>query len=231
MKKSFFYVAALMLGLAFTATSCSNDDDNEVSAADIDYNSENATSWHNYMKNVGRLLQTDATNLQAAWTTGGYGDAFINHNGEFTTAKTCVQQIIEGCIDIAGEVGSQKIGDPVSKYKAGNIQEAIYAVESWYSFNSLDDYENNIISIENSYLGGPAATRKSETSMSAYVASKNSDLDAEITKAISDARKAIRDIPAPFRDQVTKGKVATIDTAMDKLAELNKSLKKIKSVL
>ena len=61
MKKSFFYVAALMLGLAFTATSCSNDDDNEVSAADIDYNSENATSWHNYMKNVGRLLQTDAT--------------------------------------------------------------------------------------------------------------------------------------------------------------------------
>ena len=133
MKKSFFYVAALMLGLAFTATSCSNDDDNEVSAADIDYNSENATSWHNYMKNVGRLLQTDATNLQAAWTTGGYGDAFINHNGEFTTAKTCVQQIIEGCIDIAGEVGSQKIGDPVSKYKAGNIQEAIYAVESWYS--------------------------------------------------------------------------------------------------
>ena len=81
------------------------------------------------------------------------------------------------------------------------------------------------------YLGGPAATRKSETSMSAYVASKNSDLDAEITKAISDARKAIRDIPAPFRDQVTKGKVATIDTAMDKLAELNKSLKKIKSVL
>ena len=63
----------------------------------------------NYMKNVGRLLQTDATNLQAAWTTGGYGDAFINHNGEFTTAKTCVQQIIEGCIDIAGEVGSQKI--------------------------------------------------------------------------------------------------------------------------
>ena len=130
MKKSFFYVAALMLGLAFTATSCSNDDDNEVSAADIDYNSENATSWHNYMKNVGRLLQTDATNLQAAWTTGGYGDAFINHNGEFTTAKTCVQQIIEGCIDIAGEVGSQKIGDPVSKYKAGNIQEAIYAVES-----------------------------------------------------------------------------------------------------
>lgn len=50
MKKSFFYVAALMLGLAFTATSCSNDDDNEVSAADIDYNSENATSWHNYIK-------------------------------------------------------------------------------------------------------------------------------------------------------------------------------------
>ena len=29
MKKSFFYVAALMLGLAFTATSCSNDDNED----------------------------------------------------------------------------------------------------------------------------------------------------------------------------------------------------------
>lgn len=190
MKKSFFYVAALMLGLAFTATSCSNDDDNEVSAADIDYNSENATSWHNYMKNVGRLLQTDATNLQAAWTTGGYGDAFINHNGEFTTAKTCVQQIIEGCIDIAGEVGSQKIGDPVSKYKAGNIQEAIYAVESWYSWHSREDYRNNIYSIRNAYYGTLDGT-VADNSISKIIEGSNSTLNNNVKQAINKAATAI----------------------------------------
>lgn len=82
-----------------------------------------------------------------ACTTGGYGAAFINHTGEFTTAKSCVQQIVEGCIDIAGEVWSQKIGDPISKYQAGNTTEALYAVESWYSWHSREDYRNNIYSI------------------------------------------------------------------------------------
>ena len=171
------------------------------------------------------LIENDEITI--AGGEDGFAELLRNPNmyQKYKTQNQVLEEIIDnGLCNIANEVGTQKIGNP---YR----EQDVYAVESWYSFNSLDDYENNIISIENSYLGGPEATRKSETSMSAYVASKNSDLDAEITKAISDARKAIRDIPAPFRDQVTKGKVATIDTAMDKLAELNKSLEKIKSVL
>ena len=47
------------LGLAFTATACSDDDDNStVNPADIEYNSENAAGWHNYMRNVAALLKT-----------------------------------------------------------------------------------------------------------------------------------------------------------------------------
>ena len=39
MKKNFFYATALVLGLAFTATACSDDDDNStVTPADIEYN-------------------------------------------------------------------------------------------------------------------------------------------------------------------------------------------------
>ena len=227
MKKSFFYVAALMLGLAFTATSCSNDDDNEVSAADIDYNSENATSWHNYMKNVGRLLQTDATNLQAAWTTGGYGDAFINHNGEFTTAKTCVQQIIEGCIDIAGEVGSQKIGDPVSKYKAGNIQEAIYAVESWYSWHSREDYRNNIYSIRNAYYGTLDGT-VADNSISKIIEGSNSTLNNNVKQAINKAATAIWGIPQPFRNNINSSEA---EEAMEACSDLETVLKELNSYI
>ena len=87
MKTKFFYVAALIWGLAFTTTSCSSDDDNPtVDPANIDYTSENASSWHNYMRNVAALLKTDATNLYNAWNSsykGGdsYASLFKAHNG------------------------------------------------------------------------------------------------------------------------------------------------------
>ena len=72
MRKNFFYAAALVLGLAFTATACSDDDDNStVNPADIEYNSENAASWHNYMRNVAALLKADATNLYDSWIRVG----------------------------------------------------------------------------------------------------------------------------------------------------------------
>lgn len=227
MKKSIFYVAILMLGLAFTTTSCSSDDDNEISASDIDYNSDNAASWHNYMKNVARLLQTDATNLQVAWTTGGYGDAFINHNGEFKTAKTCVQQIIEGCIDIAGEVGSQKIGDPVSKYKAGNTQEALYAVESWYSWHSREDYRNNIYSIRNAYYGSLNGT-VANNSISGVVGANNSSLNEKVKQAIDKAATAIWDIPQPFRNNINSSEA---EEAMEACSDLGTALKELNSYI
>ena len=58
MKKNFFYATALVLGLAFMATACSDDDDNStVNPADIEYNSENAASWHNYMRKCGGFVE------------------------------------------------------------------------------------------------------------------------------------------------------------------------------
>ena len=83
MKTKFFYVAALILGLAFTTTSCSSDDDNPtVDPANIDYTPENASSWHNYMRNVAALLKTDATNLY---------NAFI-HDFFHTAQGACVRR-------------------------------------------------------------------------------------------------------------------------------------------
>ena len=47
MKKNFFYAAALAMGLTFSVTACSDDDTPKepVDVANIDYTSENATSW------------------------------------------------------------------------------------------------------------------------------------------------------------------------------------------
>ena len=104
MKKNFFYATALALGLAFTATACSDDDDNStVNPADIEYNSENAAGWHNYMRNVAALLKTDATNLYDSWNTSYNGGAsfatsFKAHNGayNFSSAWNCIEQVIDG---------------------------------------------------------------------------------------------------------------------------------------
>ena len=162
MKKNLFLLAALAVSLAFT--SCSKDDDkNDNSqkeytteeAQNLDYTSDNARAWGNYAANVAKLLQEDAQTLYNKWN-GGYAAAFKAHNGEstdYTSAESCIEQIIDGCVDIANEVGESKIGGPYDSYKAGNTQEALYAVESWYSWHSRDDYKNNILSIANSLVG------------------------------------------------------------------------------
>lgn len=152
---------------------------------------------------------------------------FINHNGEFTTAKTCVQQIIEGCIDIAGEVGSQKIGDPVSKYKAGNIQEAIYAVESWYSWHSREDYRNNIYSIRNAYYGTLDGT-VADNSISKIIEGSNSTLNNNVKQAINKAATAIWGIPQPFRNNINSSEA---EEAMEACSDLETVLKELNSYI
>ena len=196
MKTKFFYVAALILGLAFTTTSCSSDDDNPtVDPANIDYTPENASSWHNYMRNVAALLKTDATNLYNAWNSsykGGesYASLFKAHSGSpYASALSCVEEIVDKCAEIANEVGTAKIGDPYNLYKAGNTEEALYAVESWYSWHSRDDYTNNIYSIRNAYYGSLDGNINAN-SLSTVIAGANSSLDTKIKNAIQKAEIA-----------------------------------------
>ena len=228
MKTKFFYVAALILGLAFTTTSCSSDDDNPtVDPANIDYTPENASSWHNYMRNVAALLKTDATNLYNAWNSsykGGesYASLFKAHSGSpYASALSCVEEIVDKCAEIANEVGTAKIGDPYNLYKAGNTEEALYAVESWYSWHSRDDYTNNIYSIRNAYYGSLDGNINAN-SLSTVIAGANSSLDTKIKNAIQKAAKAIQDIPQPFRNHIPSNETVA---AMDACAELESILK------
>ena len=229
MRKNFFYAAALVLGLAFTATACSDDDDNStVNPADIEYNSENAASWHNYMRNVAALLKADATNLYDSWNTSYKGGAsfatsFKAHNGayNFSSAWNCIEQVIDGCVEISNEVGETKIGDPYNKYMANNVTEALYAVESWYSWHSREDYRNNIYSIRNAYYGTRTGAI-SELSLSKAVAAVNANLDTEVKKAIDDAAAAIWAIPSPFRNNINSPEAVS---AMEACATLEGVLK------
>lgn len=140
MKKIFKFAMMFAAALTLTASmvACGDDKNDDPqptpvdpveidvnNADDLDYNEAYAEQWANYMMTVSGLLSDDASRLYSEWQNG-YADIFKNHNSdEYKSAIECVEQIFDGCIDIAGEVGDQKIGEPYRLYQAGNREEAL----------------------------------------------------------------------------------------------------------
>ena len=108
----------------------------------------------------------------------------------FKTYQEAVEEIIQGCVDIADEVGNTKIGRP----HIGSSDADKNYIESPYSLNSIEDFIDNIYSIRNSYLG----TGNASVSISAYVKSVSPETDTEVRNAINNAIAAIEVIPEPF---------------------------------
>ena len=186
-------------------------------AANAVYNASNGNAWAQYMRTTAQLLVDDVTTLVDAWNNG-YADKFKKHDGgDFTSGLSCIEQLIDGCIDIAGEVGQAKIGDPYDLYQSGKTNEALYAVESWYSWHSRDDYTNNIYSIRNAYYGSRDG-KINANSLSKLVAKYDAQLDADVKEAIEDAADAIQAIPQPFRNNINSKEAKA---AMEACAELS----------
>ena len=215
-RTSAFFCGSLLLAAGFSACSNENeepdngkgDDVEKTEAISLDYNKDNADSWHNYSVKVAELLARDSQDLYDAWSTsyeGGkaFAEKFKNPSSAsaYKNYTDCIDQIIEGCADIANEVGDAKIGDPYDLYISGSKTEALYAVESWYSWHSRDDYRNNIYSIRNSYFGSLDG-KIAENSLSNLVKASNADLDKKVVDAINAAANAIYDIPQPFRNNI-----------------------------
>lgn len=247
MKKIFKYAMLFVSACVLSAglVSCGSDDDDNTggnygkndgdnnggnnggsqSPADMDYTTAYAEQWANYMVTVSGLLKDDAQKLYDEWNTR-YAAIFKNHNGtEYNSAISCVEQILDGCIDIANEVGDSKIGDPYNKYTAGQTTEALYAVESWYSWHSRDDYRNNIFSIRNAYYGSLDGTVNAN-SLSAVLAKKNAALDTQTKALIQAAADAIYAIPQPFRNNINCNEtVAAMDACADLVDFMENTLK------
>ena len=245
MKKTFILGAALAAACAFTTTtftSCDNNDDPVVNPdktqddADLDYSASNATAWGNYMKNVAALLKSDAEKLYSQWAesyenagvnTGvPYATLFKNHDSRsgYSDVKSCAQEIVEKMAEIANEVGSSKIGDPYAKWTSGKQTEALYAVESWYSWHSRDDYTNNIKSIANAYYGklNGSETNMAEASMAKAL--EGTAIDRTVRKQIADAQAAIQNITQPFRNHIGSTEA---QQAMEACAALQASLSEV----
>jgi len=197
-----------------------------------------------YLEAVAQVLAEDCTTLEAWWTGAEnltsqkqslleaaeieVGDAFgtemINaglSGSRYVSQNAALEEIIQGAMDIADEVGNAKIADPV---ESGNVLD----VESWYSWNSLTDFVNNINSIENAYLGGLSENERG-ASFSDLVKAESASLDEEIKTNIATAKTQINGIGQPFRNNLSN--TTATDAAIEACNNLFDSLKKVKDIL
>jgi uncharacterized iron-regulated protein len=188
-----------------------------------------------YLAAVTEVLRDDCTTLWALWTgvKAGTEEAEILENIEvsvstpyaeefknagkagsrYLSQTSAAEEIIQGMIDIAAEVGSQKIAGPV---KSQNVLD----VESWFSWNSLTDFTNNVRSIENAYINGYNGSTPG-ASLSAFVKASDPTIDTEVKAKIAAAVTAINNIPAPFRNSLNNTeKTSAAIAAMNDLADV-----------
>ena len=231
MNKKYFFAA--ILGLAatiFTSVSCSenNDEPNpgeKDDPATVDYTSENADAWGNYMMNTARLLTADAQKLYTNWTEKygkndkSYAELFKAHDNASGDGDVdqAIQEMVEKMGEIANEVGSSKIGDPYVNWVAGHKTQALYAVESWYSWHSRDDYTNNIKSIRNAYYGSRDG-QIAENSLAKAL--EGTAIDTKVRQYITDAENAIQAITQPFRNHIGSVEAQNAMTACEKLQKV-----------
>lgn len=136
----------------------------------------------------------------------------------FKTYQEAAEEIIQGCIDIADEVGNTKIGRP----HIGSSQEDKNYIESPYSLNSIEDFADNIRSIKNAYLG----SKSGDVSVSDYIKTISPETDAAVRNAIENAITAIEAIPEPFAKNATSpiaeaAMKAAGDTLVEALEDAN----------
>lgn len=127
-----------------------------------------------------------------------YGWAMINASqggSIYKTYQEAAEDLIQGCIDIADEVGNTKIGRPAN----GSSEEDKNYIESPYSLNSITDFVDNIKSIQNAYQG----SNTGDASISDYIKEVNPALDAKVREQILKSIAAIQAIPEPFAKSAT----------------------------
>lgn len=235
MKKNLFLAGLLAMGLA-TFTACSDDDNQKTipeGIADVNFQEdqtnvtrENLTNWVQYSVQVANLLTKDASDLNKYWSEDYNGEPYaeqFKNPGQgktYASYSNCVQQIIEGCADIANEVGTAKIGDPRDLWENGKYEDAVYAVESWYSFHSIQDYSNNIRSIRNAIYGSRDG-QQAASSIAAYLQANNPSLYNSIVTKINTAINAIETLDDPLRSHLGSKKVPV---AQDACAALESAL-------
>lgn len=141
-----------------------------------------------------------------------YGDYLMSAGQAGSLYKTyqeAAEEIIAGCVDIAGEVADLKMGNP---HISSTPDQRDY-IESPYSCTSTIDFADNIRSIRHAYCGA----QDGDYAISNYIYQQDADLDGKVRKAIDASIAAIEAIE-DF-ENTAKGN-AKVKAAIDQVSEL-----------
>lgn len=153
-----------------------------------------------------------------------YGEQLINAglsgNVKYKKQMDGVVEVLQGASDISDEVGNTKITDPCN---SGNVLD----VESWYSWNSIADFTDNIRSVRNAYYGSLDGTVNSR-SIAAYVKKNYPALHSNLVEKIDNALAEVSNMPAPFRNHLTFAEnQAAIDACNDLMSAIDDVITRI----
>ena len=179
---------------------------------------ENAPAEH------AELMEELELNTTVNGGSNSYGTNMLlagQAGSTYATFTNALQAIADGCIDIADEVGTSKIGKP-------HTGEDPHYVESPYSQKSIIDFYDNVISIQNAYMGGIISNRDEDRSLHAYIASGNATLDTKVVNAINNALEKINAMKAPFvlyyADESAGAAMEACQELSDVMAEVKEEL-------
>ncbi len=204
----------------------------------------------NYLVALTQALKARTNVLATSWTTdfngaGPYAALLRSpgaSNTQYQTPAAVVQELVNGLITIASEVGTAKMAEPLGTSEATADTSL---VESQYSWNSLTDFHNNIQSILNVYTGkrgfapGTDTLAATDNGLYAFVNAHDAALARTVYDQIIDAMQKIALVKAdgnpstteitgtalPFRTQIgTAAGRALINTAIESLATLQATL-------
>lgn len=152
-----------------------------------------------YLIAVVRDIETTADELYMDWAGGDepFGDIMkgAGTNSVFPSQESALEQIIEGMSIILDEVANGKIAEPFDN-------QDVEAVESQFSFNSRQDFADDVRGVLNSYTGDQPDLGLVGTGLNELVAESDPELAQRMEDEILDAIAAILNIPQPFRDAI-----------------------------
>lgn len=154
-----------------------------------------------------QLLATDFHNtaeaLKESWVAGVDGQpafrevfttAGDSSNTTYPTVEAALTEIVSGVVGCIEEVGEVKIGKPLETKE--NLD-----FESRFSHTSLNDFQNNLISARNAYMGEVKDTEGQ--GINDLVAKQDPALDQEIRTQLDTAIKALATVPAPIETKLS----------------------------
>ncbi len=174
-----------------------------------------------YMMSLATDLKNTCHDLYQSWTAAPvlFMDEILTAGAgstKYAKKQEVFLAMVGGMTDICEEVGGGKMKEPFDNYQTNGAD----LVESPYSGNSITDFKNNIIGLQNVYLG---KYKEDGRGLNELVAAKNKSLDNKIQTQITEAINSFDNITVPFEEAITTQRIQVQQT-MDKLATLQETL-------